>query len=192
MAKTRLTNEKREAVLTYMMHHYRARLPDLTKKIEKMKKQLVKEANKMIREKYPESHMKVLRQYKLTTEDRCLRYNNNETGKYFVINFYSEDAIVDMPYARGCNAHDVFVATDSFDKLYEDWQALKRQNDEDCNKKRVEYRSFINACRNVEDVTEVVPLPPEIMEKLVTTNNAIVAVSQESIVALREEFQEAA
>jgi hypothetical protein len=86
--KTRFTEEKRGVVLDYMMDHYDSEQKDTT--FAKLRDKAVAIANKVLRKKYPESDIEVLRKYNLTTYDRCLRFVDNESNQVFGVEFPRE------------------------------------------------------------------------------------------------------
>ena len=75
-----------------------------------------------------------------------------------------------------------------FDAYEAEVQANYRLKDD----KRRQFLDFVMASRTVEDVLEVIDLPADIRERLGHRSTALIAVSAESVSALRETFRIAA
>jgi hypothetical protein len=150
--------------------------------------------NTAIRKKYPETDMAVLRKYGVTRQDRCLRFMDTESNQVFGFDwgYGSIPAdLADLPTGNGCRSDDVFPITPAsreaielFNKTREDARETRRQKEQD-------YYSFLCACRFVEDVHEVVPLPED-MQRRYMSGSPLVAVNDELLAGIKREFAEAA
>ena len=192
MAKTKLTNEKRDAIVAYMTSRYDAK-EDHTARSEAYAL-LVTLANTAVRAKYPEADMSVFRKYPGASRvDYCLNFQDNDTGRYVRIEFdRTTEALADIPCTRGCYSHDTFPAPTALIATYDGWKLLADLSIRTREAKVQEYRSFVLACKTVEDVEATVPLPADLRQKLTGSNTSLVAVSDEIIADLRAEFAEAA
>jgi hypothetical protein len=80
MAKTRLSNEKRDGLLAWMMKQYDEKHAN---DLEKPQAKAIKAMNAAIRKKYPEADMAVLRKYNATRRDYCLRFVDSDSNQIF-------------------------------------------------------------------------------------------------------------
>lgn len=195
MAKTRLSNEKRIGLLNYMMTVWkeknRAALQQTTIKA-------VAATNVAIRKKYPENDMKVLEKYNCTRKDGCLRFTILGTGQVFGVEFFPRYNVIEdiaselapVPTGRGCSNNDVFVISETGKKAIESFTAAKEKYNDDKAKKRAEYRAFLDVCKYVEEVDEVVPLTEE-LKKRYMSGAPLVAANPELVEQIRQEFSKA-
>src|SRR5262245_48786426 len=108
MAKTRLSNEKREGLLAWMMKQYDEKHSN---DLDKPQTKAIKAMNAVIRKKYPEADMVVLRKYSVTRQDRCLRFMDTESNQVFGFDWgYGTISaeLADLPASNGCRSDDVF------------------------------------------------------------------------------------
>ena len=191
MTKTRLSNEKRDGLLAWMMKQYDEKHAD---QLDKPKAKAVKVMNGAIRKKYPEADMAVLRKYNTTRQDYCLRFVDTETNQFFGFDWgygNTPEELSDVPAGSGCRSDDVFPispvgheAIEAFATARQEARAARMQKEQD-------YRSFLYAVRFVEDVHEVVPLPED-MQRRYMSGSPLVAVNEELIASIKEEFAKAA
>jgi hypothetical protein len=191
MAKTRMSNEKREALLNWMMTQYDEKN---SKQFDKPRAKALKAMNSAIRKKYPEADMVVLRKYGVTRKDRCLRFVDAESNQFFGFDWgYGQEPeeLADVPNSRGCRSDDVFTvspagreAIEALVRAKEDAVTARRQKERD-------YRSFLEASRYVEDVHDVVPLPED-MQRRFMSGAPLIPVNEELIASIKSEFAQAA
>ena len=156
--------------------------------------------NPILTSKYPLEDMVVLRKYNLIRKDVCLKFNviRNDNGLVFGIDFrwdfgdsfkeLSNKDLAEIPYSGGCNNSIVFDGTEElltainlFKELY--------VNRYDVNmKKAAKYRSFVNTCKYLEEVEEVVALPEDMRVRITGESTAITVMNPELINSLKEEF----
>ncbi len=75
-----------------------------------------------------------------------------------------------------------------FDAYAAEFQANYRLKED----KTRQFMDFVTASRTVEDVLEVIDLPADVRERVGHRSTALIAVSPESVSALRETFRIAA
>jgi len=191
MAKTRLSNEKREDLLTWMMKQYDEKHAT---RLDKPKAKAVKAMNAAIRKKYPEADMVVLRKYDVTRKDRCLRFVDAETNQFFGFDWgyqHEPEDLADVPAGRGCRSDDVFTVTPAGREAIEAMQSAREAAQSERRQKERDYRSFLEASRFVEDVHEVVPLPED-MQRRFMSGSPLVPVNEELVASIKSEFAVAA
>ena len=185
MAKTRLTEAVKGTLVDYMLDQYDSKNKDVLKEQET---KVVSIVNKIIRAKYPEEDMKILRKYDVVRKDACLRFINKNTQAVFGLSFTYKTVpkeLADVPCNKNC---ETYLTNDSEQKLIE-----KHHNDiiDEKNKrgkKNQEYLSFLHACRYVEDVAEVVPFTDD-MKQRYFSGGALVAFNPEKLLELKNEFK---
>lgn len=200
MAKTTMTKERRAAILEWMYNQYDEKhLPALQKVADKA----MTAASKAIRTKYPENDMAVLRKYKCTRADPCVKLVNIDTQYVFGVDFrlrfifngYTDVSIRDLDMAAlaevpdrgGCSTGQVYPisttgmkAIDEFTKAAEKFRDARRA-------KFVEYGAFTLGCKSVEDFHAVIKLPKALADRLMV-GGALIHLSEEKIDSLRKEF----
>jgi hypothetical protein len=92
---------------------------------------------------------------------------------------------------RGCRSYDVFPISPSGHEAIETFEKASEEARETRMQKEQDYRSFLHACRFVEDVHEIVPLP-ENMQRRYMSGSPLVAVSEELVTSIKKEFAAAA
>ena len=189
--KIPLSNTRRDLIREFGGNHIKAGI-DRSKE-QKQLAIMIKEANTAIRKKYPESDMAVLRKYKLERIDRCLKFQL-PSGRVDGYNFLSDAEIADMPYRAGCHysSNDVFPVAEAFEKAFDLHAKHKLEADKLQQEKYAQFTSFLNACKTVDDVLEVIPLPEDIRKRLGADSTALVAVTAETVKSLRATFKKAA
>lgn len=158
----------------------------------KIREKVVTALNVAIRKKFPENEMIVLRKYKLTRTDYCMKLVDSVTNAVFGINLeiVSEKEatkLADTPTGQGHNSQDVYPMDPKGHALIDEYLSLKEASREERSNKSRDYRSFLSACRYVEDAHEVVPFPKE-MQTLLFSGGAIILINKEIIAAIRSEF----
>jgi hypothetical protein len=97
-----------------------------------------------------------------------------------------------MPKQSGCYSGEVFAVSAECEQVFDAYAAEFHANYQLKDDKRRQFLSFVTASRTVEDVLEVIDLPADIRERLGHRSSALIAVSAESVSALRETFRIAA
>ncbi len=187
--RTQLNKARRDIIEEYGFKHIDA-IIDRTQENDLLQ-QLVTYANEAIREKYPEADMAVLRKYEVVRTDRCLRFQF-PSGRVDGRNFPSDATLADMPKHGGCYSGEVFAVSAECEQAFDAYEAEFTANYRLRDGKKQKFLSFLMASRSVEEVLEVIDLPAEIQERLGHRSAALVAVSAESVSALRETFRLAA
>lgn len=80
---------------------------------------------------------------------------------------------------------------EAFEQAYDEHAKSKQANDKLEGEKLTQFRSFLGACRYVEEVLEVIDLPDDIRERLGHHSTALVAVTAETVTSLRTTFKQA-
>jgi hypothetical protein len=190
MSKSTQLNKARRAIIEeYGFKHIEATI-DRTQENELLQ-QLVSLANEAIRAKYPEADMAVLRKYEVVRTDRCLRFQF-PSGRVDGRSFPSDVAFADIPQHSGCYSGEVFAVSAECERVFDAYAKECEANYQLRHDKKRQFVDFVMASRTVEDVLEVIDLPVEIQERLGHRSTALIAVSAESVSALRETFRLAA
>jgi hypothetical protein len=187
--KTPLNKVRRALIEQYGVKHIDASM-DRTQE-NALLQRLIECANEAIRAKYPEVDMAVLRQYGVVRTDRCLRFQF-PSGRVDGRTFRPDAALADMPEHRGCYLGEVFPVSAECEQVFDAYEAEHANNYQLGRDKNGQFLNFVTACRTVEEVLEVIDLPSDIREKLGHRSTALIAVSPESVKALRETFRQAA
>jgi hypothetical protein len=186
---TQLNKARRTIIEEYGFKHIESSI-DRTRE-NNLLQQLIKYANEAIRARYPEADMEVLRKYQVVTTDRCLRFQF-PSGRVDGKSFAFDAPLADMPNRGGCYSGEAFAVSAECEQVFDahaaEFQANYRLRDD----KRRQFLHFITVSRTVEDVLEVIDLPVEVRERLGHRSTALIAVSAESVSALREAFRIAA
>jgi hypothetical protein len=187
--KTPLNKARRSIIEEYGLKHIESSI-DRTQENDLLQ-QLVSHANEAIRSKYPEADMAVLRKYEVVRTDRCLRFQF-PSGRVDGRSFPPEASLADMPKNSGCYMGEVFAVSVECEQIFDAHAAEHQANYQLGTDKNRQFLAFVAACKTVEDVLEVIGLPSDIRERLGHRSTALVAVSPESVTALRETFRIAA
>jgi hypothetical protein len=193
MVKTRMKENVRLSIFDWMQSEYDNKHKDDLK--EPLKK-AINEANKAIRVKYPETDMEVLRKYKCTRLDKCLKFLEKETQRFFGIDFFhyhDNDAakaagLADLPNAGGCNSNEVFPVNAKSAEIMEKFIALKNAAHEKRKEKLQHYRSFLAACNTVDEFNDVVPLPDDLKQRYLS-GGALIAINPDTISSIKNDFK---
>jgi hypothetical protein len=199
MAKTRLTETSRQRVLDFMIESLDAKMAKHP--VFKLRDRVIAEANKIIRKKYPEDEMLVLRKYKLTRLDNCLRFSVTETGEFFGVTFksiskkertdsygFQAKDVADIPSRGGCNDNTVYPVNSKFRALVHDYTTAFDGYMKHLTDKINNYKAFMAASKTIEDVEEVVVLPSDLRTAITGNNSALIAINDETIANIRADF----
>ncbi len=154
---------------------------------------LLEGVNASIRSKYPEADMAVLRKYKLERTDRCLKLQF-PSGRVDGFTFASDAEVVDMPYKAGCGFYnnDVFPVTAAVEKAFDEYAKVKGENDKKQTERFQQFMAFLFACKFIDEVLDVIPLPEDVRKRLGHSSTALVAVTPETVKSLKATFKTAA
>lgn len=200
MAKTRFTETKRDIVYSYMMKQYDKKQETAKLKnnqtIEKLKARAVEIVNKAIVKKYSESDIAVLQKYGFVRTDLCIKLIDAESRQIFGVEFpwvhgktdiENEHGIAKVPSRGGCGSGDVFEVSPKEREAVENYTMERNRLKDARRDKCQEYRSFLSACRYVEDAHEVVPFPKDMQDRLMS-GAALIAINPEIIDSIKKEF----
>jgi hypothetical protein len=187
--KTQLNKVRRTIIEEYGFKHIESSI-DRTRENDLLQ-QLIRYANEAIRAMYPEADMEVLRKYKVVRTDHCLRFQF-PSGRVDGRSFRSDAPLADMPQPSGCYSGEVFAVSAECERVFDAYEAEFHANYQLKDVKRRQFLEFVAASRTVEDVLEVIDLPAEVRERLGHRSTALIAVSPESVSALRVTFRIAA
>jgi hypothetical protein len=168
--KTQLTKTMRDTFHRFMVDEFRKRL-DRTD-IDKTLTGLVEKTNTILRAKYPEGDMPVLRKYEMTRVDSCLKFTILDTQRVFDVSFnpynlcLGDAPLVDIPCLRGCYNHEIYPCDKGFEELADKWEKQIEERRKIIYEKEQEYNGFLAACRHLEEVEAVVPLTEKIRESI--------------------------
>ncbi|WP_020469647.1 hypothetical protein [Zavarzinella formosa] len=192
MAKTQLNKTRRELILE---HIEKAVIPNAIDRTHEkaLYDAILSGANVAIRLKYPEADMAILRKYRCTRFDRCLKFQF-PTGRVdgFSFPYADEERLADMPNGGGCFTRDVFVADEDFETAFNEHALVKKANDAAVSRKNADYHSLVHTAKTVEDILAVMPLPDALIERLCGQRQALVAISPEVIERIKADFATAA
>jgi hypothetical protein len=187
--RTQLNKARRAIIEEYGFKHIESSI-DRTRENDLLQ-QLTRYANEAIRAKYPEAEMAVLRKYDVVRTDHCLRFQF-ASGRVDGRSFPSDAPLADMPQHRGCYSGEVLAVSAECEQVFDAYAAEFQANYGLKNDRKRQFLDFVTASRTVEDVLEVIDLPADIRERLGHRSTALIAVSAESVFALRETFRIAA
>lgn len=187
--KIKINKTQRTLIDEYGVKHIQSTIDRIAE--EKLYQAILDGANQAIRAKYPEGEMIILRKYELTRIDRCPRFlfpSERVDGFHFRF----ESPIADMPSQRGCYSGEAFPVSAAFEKAFDEHAKLKKENDKIEADTVQSFRSFLVACVYLDDILEVIDLPNEIRARLGHRSTGLIAVTAETVAALRTTFQQAA
>lgn len=190
--KTRLTKSMRETLHRYMLDGFRKRL-DRTK-IDKTLAALVERTNAILRVKYPEDDMPVLRKYEMVRVDYCLRFTAPDTGRVFGVRFShptvlpTEVKLAEIPCRSGCYNHDIYPCDTAFEALADNWEKEINERSAVIAEKEREYNSFLLACRYLEEVEAVVPLTGEIRKEIGAQGRSLTVINPDVLSRIKSDF----
>jgi hypothetical protein len=166
--KIRLTKDMPSTLHRFMVDEFRKRLD--RREIDKTRDALVERVNIILRARYPEADMPVLRKYEMTRVDSCLRFTVLDTQRVVEVAFnpynlhLGETALADIPCLRGCYNHEIYPCGEDFEALADKWEKQIEERRTVISNKEVEYNGFLPACRCLEEVEAVVPLTEKVRE----------------------------
>ena len=189
--KIALNNTRREVIRDFGSKHIKSTID--RRKEQKQLDIMLKEANAAIRKKYPEPDMAVLRKYDLARVDRCIKFQM-PSGRVDGFTFKADCAMADIPYKKSCvyGNNDVYPVSEAFEKAFDAHAKQRAEADKLENEKYGQFIAFLNACKTVEDVLEVISLPEDIRKRLGADSTALVAVTAETVKSLKQTFKKAA
>jgi hypothetical protein len=190
--KTRLTKTTRDVLHRFMCEQFRARLDRV--EIDKTLTSLVDNTNKLLRAKYPEADMPVLRKYKLVRVDTCLKFTVIGTERVFGVRFNQHDvlpgeiSVVDIPCMKGCYSGDIYPCDAAFEALADAWEKQLSTRRTTIYDKEREYNGFLLACRYLEEVEAVVPLTEEIRKELGAHGRSLTVINPDILSRIKSDF----
>ena len=190
--KIRLTKDMRSTLHRFMVEEFRKRLD--RREIDKTRDALVERANAILRAKYPEEDMPVLRKYEMTRVDSCLKFTLLDTGRVFEVSFnpynmhLGEAALVDIPCLRGCYNHEIYACDKNFEALAGRWEKLIEARRKAIAEKEAEYTGFLAACRYLQEVEAVVPLTEKIRETLGAQSRSLTIINPDVLKRIKSDF----
>ncbi len=197
MAKKRLNKDHREQVISWMIKEKIEKV-GINKELNKLQLNIIDIINVILRKYYPEEDMIILRKYKLSRQDICLKFSTPEGG-LFTIDFdyrfdgdqkiIAKEKIVDIVCSGGCYNNTVFETTNKLRDLYNSFDNLYNDLYKKANKKESEYRTFINNCKYLEEVEAIVTLPDDIREYINGKSTAITIINPDLITSIKEDFK---
>jgi hypothetical protein len=190
VAKTRLNKGHKDTLLAYMEKQFESRIDDT--ELNATFDGLLEAANAILRAKYPEADMPTLRKYKLTRVDTCIRFSRTETGRLFYLRFEGQPDIqtrlADIACFGGCYNNDVFACEADFEALADKWEKMGEERAKRIAEKRTEYRGFLEACRYLEDVGQIVPLSEEIRKTLGAQGRSLTVINPDVLSRIKSDF----
>jgi hypothetical protein len=189
MTKIRLNKTHRDIISNYGQEVI-DKLID-RKSLDAAYESILSGVNTAIRKKFPEAEMIVLRKHNLSTVDRCLKMQFPTTGRVDGFNFEHKDEkrISDLPYRRGCGTSDVFAVDEATEAAYDSYHLLLKAYREERSRKLANLNSLVESAKTLDDVLEVIDLPPAVQERLGKKSQALVALSPETLTQLKDDFK---
>jgi hypothetical protein len=190
--KTRLTKDMRETLHRYMAEEFRKRLD--RSEIDRTLAALVERTNAILRAKYPEADMPVLRKYEMVRVDYCLRFTAPDTGRVFGVDYShptilpTEAKLADIPCRSGCYNRDVYPCDAEFEALADTWEKQIDARRTVIGNKEREYRGFVLACRYLEEVEAVVPLTEEIRKEIGAQGRCLTVINPDVLSRIKSDF----
>lgn len=187
MAKTRMNSGHRTVLLDFAVKKIKEVVD--RKHEQKLYAAILSQVNKLIRKKYLEEDMIVLRKYKLFAIDNCVKFVF-PSGRVSGFTFNKEQP-VDIPHSKRCydrSFRDVYPATEAFEEMLEEHNKLKEESDKLYQQKIKDCQSLINFAKYVEDVLEVIKVPKDIEANLTARSTALVALSPDIIEHIQKDF----
>lgn len=188
--KTRINKEMKNQLLGHMVSEFDARIDDT--ELSETFTALVARVNAILRAKYPEADMPVLRKYKLVRVDTCLRFTILGSDRVFGVRLQPpgkvRGEVADIPCMMGCYNHDVYACDKDFEILADKWTNQVEQRRLLMEKKRVEYHAFLHACRNLEEVEAVLPISEELREALGAQSRSLSVINPDIISRIKSDF----
>lgn len=194
MAKTRMNNGHRDLLRDFAYKKIEE-IVDRSRQ-EKLYSQLLIYTNHSIRKKYPEEHMVILRKYKLNSHDSCVKFVFPSGGvNAFQAKWHwnkpegdNKYDIVDIPFRAGCSNQDVYQAPAKIEEMLDEYEKAISDSKKLIDKKKSNISSLLNFAKYIEDVLEVLKVPPQLEAKLLAKSTALVALSPDVIASIQADF----
>ena len=190
VAKTRLNKGHKDTLLAYMEKQFDLRIDDT--ELKRTFDSLLEAVNAILRLKYPEIDMPTLRKYKLTRVDTCIRFSRTDTGRLFYLRFEAQPDIqtrlVDIACFGGCYNNDVFACDADFEALADKWEKLCEERAKRVSDKRTEYRGFLDACRYLEEVEQIVPLSEEMRKTIGAQSRSLTIINPDVLNRIKSDL----
>ena len=188
--KTRLNKDMKERLLEYMEREVDARIDDSA--IQQTFTDLVARVNAILRAKYPEDDMPVLRKYGLNTTDRCLKFTILGSDRVFGVSLFPPGKvngdIADIPCRGGCYNSEIFPCDKDFEILADKWDKQRDDRKQLVASKRTEYHAFLHACRYLEDVEAVLPISEETRKALGAQSRSLSVINPDIVSRIKSDF----
>lgn len=199
MAKKRLNKDHKKVILDWMIKE-KLKVDEFEESKKVTLEKLAYSVNNILREKYPESDMEVLRKYDAAKKDTCLKFTILDTGQVYAVDFsqwnshFTDEAVkvfkahlVDVPNT-GSNSNNILEGTeqirDTFDSLKDDYEKYYKDRGSKINK----YRTFVYTCKHLEDVEEIVVLPEHVRVLITEGTTALITMNSETIDDIKKDF----
>ena len=190
--KTRINKEMKNQLLGHMVSEFDARMDDT--ELSETFIALVSQVNAILRAKYPEEDMPVLRKYKVVRVDTCLRFTILGKERVFVVRLQPpgqvRGAVADIPCISGCYNGDVYPCDKDFEILADHWTNQVERRRLLMDHSRVESRAFLHACRYLEDVEAVLPISEEMRKALGAQSRSLTVINPDIISRIKSDFAE--
>jgi hypothetical protein len=188
--KTRVNKTQKDILLASMKDQYESRLDGSVIAINL--DELLQGTNAILRARYPEADMVIVRKHKLARIDKCLKFSRTETERMFYIQFEQtpdiEQRLADIACYGGCYNNEVFPCDAAFEELADRREKLVAERSKLISDKVSQYHGFIEACRYLEEVEAVVPLTEEIRNKLGAQSRSLTVISPEVLSGIKADF----
>ena len=157
MAKTRM-NQRARDILSQRAREKAKKLIDRAK-YTKLRETLVKRTNELVKKRYPEADMKVLKKYELASPDRCFLVVRTDIDNQSPETFnFKEGEITELsPSNPGCRSRGAYPVTQAYLELM---RSVVRQAEADQKAENLiyyDFRKLIDNVRYFEDLLEVWP-----------------------------------
>jgi len=192
MAKTRLNASHREVLTDYCCKLIEKAVAN--PKIEKLLSEVIDGINKVVRKKYPESEMIILRKYNLTRVDGCVKFQfvSGRVGG-FSGDYEQRKRFADVPNNGGCRSGDGAYPVDGkFEMKLDEYNKLKSEQDTLREQKSRNYQALISSSRYLEDIDEILQLPEDIKKRLNLQSQSLVAISPDVIKQIKADVKRVA
>jgi hypothetical protein len=190
VTKTRINKDQKHQLLNHMEAEFNARIDDT--QLAATFTDLVGRVNKILRAKYPEVDMPVLRKYHFVTVDRCLKFTILGSERVIGVRLYPpgqvKGEIADIPCRSGCYNNEIFPCDKDFEILADKWTNQVEARGLLIEKKRGEYQAFLHACRYLEDVEAVLPISEELRKALGAQSRSLSVISPDVISRIKSDF----
>lgn len=188
--RTRLNKDMKVRLLDYMLSEFDARIDDSA--LQETFTALVARVNAILRAKYPEEDMPVLRKYGLHTTDRCLKFTILGSDRVFGVQLFPPGKvtgdIADIPCRGGCYNSEIFPCDKDFEVLADKWDKHRDERKQLIANKHTEYHAFLHACRYLEDVEGVLLISEELRRALGAQSRSLSVISQDVISRIKSDF----